>query len=188
MKYGAQRYICPSENVHVRTDNLHIECSFLKFWITMLIVCNNWRATIKGLEAFNIRTNSPMTCFSMKNLKNQHITYQAELKKPMFHLGYSRSLTQKRLDHAGHHKLLVLQLISVPQLQNPSSKKCYVKNFEAGYNIFFNFLLLCVFGGGGLAGFSSWRIRIKEFTLLTSLTTWTFINCSVRYLLIRKDK
>lgn len=53
---------------------LHIACSLLRFWIIMLIVCNNWSETVAALLIFKIRTNSPMICFSMKNLNTARST------------------------------------------------------------------------------------------------------------------
>lgn len=38
----------------------------------MLIVCNNWSEIVKVVLIFRIRTNSPITCFSMKNLQKDH--------------------------------------------------------------------------------------------------------------------
>lgn len=53
--------------------SLQIACSLLRFWIIMLIVCSNWREIVMVLLIFSTRTNSPMTCFSMKYLpKNQN--------------------------------------------------------------------------------------------------------------------
>lgn len=49
--------------------NLHMACSLLRFWIIILNVWSNWSETLTGLLIFKIRTNSPMTCFSIKNLQ-----------------------------------------------------------------------------------------------------------------------
>ena len=52
-------------------ENLQIECSFLRFWIMIPIVCSNWSDTLDSFEILNIRANSPMICFSIKYLKEK---------------------------------------------------------------------------------------------------------------------
>lgn len=87
----------------------------------MLIVCNNWSATFAGLLIFSIRTNSPITCFSIKNLKKPVSYYKkhAMLNQNKNGLAVTRWLTQRKMDHAGHRKLPTQQWILKPQQQNP---------------------------------------------------------------------